>query len=115
MRLRLMIESNLERHETQQKHGGKLNVAMEIVNQVKASGGLFLKFHDGMWWISVSDEEAYQKVAHDFRTLRKSKSDAVASKSNNNNNANNSEAKRDNLATKDADQYGKKRVKSSSN
>jgi hypothetical protein len=71
LRLRLMMESNMDRFEAMStKRGDKMQLAMEMVDRVKSSGGHFLKTQNGMWTI-VSEDEACKKVAHDFRTLRK--------------------------------------------
>jgi hypothetical protein len=50
--------------------GEKHNITRKIVESVKRNSGTFLKREPDGWWVVVSDDEATEKVGHNFRTAR---------------------------------------------
>ena len=50
--------------------GEQNTITGKIVDEIKASSGHFLKKDRAGWWWPVSDKEAREKVAHNFRTAR---------------------------------------------
>lgn len=67
---RELVGASLERYEEGDRLV-KTRLAEEIVRRVKDSSGRFLKEKDGKW-LEVDNNTAREKVAHTFRTLRKS-------------------------------------------
>ena len=63
-----IVESYHERYEAAPK-GVKSELAMEIVKQIHAQGGRFLK-QDTAGWTAITDEAARSKVSHTFRNHR---------------------------------------------
>jgi hypothetical protein len=72
-RLRELVEANLERYE-QASRLEKTLLAETIVRNIKDTSGRFLKLDSGRagGWTEVNDEVARDKIAHAFRTQRKS-------------------------------------------
>ncbi|KAL3935386.1 MAG: hypothetical protein SGARI_002997 [Bacillariaceae sp.] len=73
-RLRELVEANLERYE-QASRLEKTLLAETIVRNIKDTSGRFLKLDSGTsggGWSEVNDEIARDKIAHAFRTQRKS-------------------------------------------
>jgi hypothetical protein len=74
-RLRELVEANLERYERATRLEKTL-LAETIVRNIKDTSGRFLKLDSGRGggWSEVNDEIARDKIAHAFRTQRKSQS-----------------------------------------
>ncbi|KAG7351261.1 hypothetical protein IV203_010621 [Nitzschia inconspicua] len=74
-RLRELVEANLGRYE-QASRLEKTLLAETIVRNIKDTSGRFLKLDSGRGggWTEVNDEIARDKIAHAFRTQRKSQS-----------------------------------------
>jgi len=72
-RLRELVEANLERYERASRLEKTL-LAETIVRNIKDTSGRFLKLDSGRGggWTEVNDETARDKIAHAFRTQRKS-------------------------------------------
>lgn len=74
-RLRDLVEANLGRYERASRLEKTL-LAETIVRNIKDTSGRFLKLDSGRGggWTEVNDEIARDKIAHAFRTQRKSQS-----------------------------------------
>jgi hypothetical protein len=73
-RLRDLVEANLDRYERASRLEKTL-MAETIVRNIKDTAGRFLKLESvshGGGWTEVNDEIARDKIAHAFRTQRKS-------------------------------------------
>eukprot|EP00529_Nitzschia_sp_RCC80_P009908 CAMPEP_0113501294 /NCGR_PEP_ID=MMETSP0014_2-20120614/32868_1 /TAXON_ID=2857 /ORGANISM="Nitzschia sp." /LENGTH=789 /DNA_ID=CAMNT_0000395853 /DNA_START=244 /DNA_END=2613 /DNA_ORIENTATION=- /assembly_acc=CAM_ASM_000159 len=73
-RLRELVEANLERYDRASRLEKTL-MAETIVRNIKDTSGRFLKLDNasqGGGWTEVNDEIARDKIAHAFRTQRKS-------------------------------------------
>lgn len=73
-RLRELVEANLDRYERASRLEKTL-MAETIVRNIKDTSGRFLKLDSasrGGGWTQVNDEVARDKIAHAFRTQRKS-------------------------------------------
>ena len=71
IRLRELVSDHMKQYDK----AGKLEkrtIAMEIIDRIKQSGGLFLKQDVGNQWSRVNDEAATLKVLATFRSYRQS-------------------------------------------
>ena len=68
--MNILLEERLEDFDAVDNEG-KFNVSSAIVNTVKERGGRFLRPDGAGSWEVVSDADARNKIAHDFRTIRK--------------------------------------------
>lgn len=68
LRYHLIVESFQDRYETASKLE-KTNISKEIVEEIKRSGGRFLK-QDKCGWVEIDDDDARYKVSHTFRNHR---------------------------------------------
>jgi hypothetical protein len=77
IQLRCMIEEDQHNYESTFKNLKK-GIVQGIVDEIKKSGGRFLKEEDTRFFV-VSDKVAFAKVSHNFRYLRglKSKPDCA--------------------------------------
>ena len=69
-RLRQLIADHIKHYDKSQR-GEKKDIALEIIGDIRQSGGLFLK-QDGSKWTRVNDNVARLKVTAAFRTYRQS-------------------------------------------
>jgi hypothetical protein len=70
VRYHFVIDTHIDQFESSSVRE-KTTMTREIVQEIKAAGGRFLKLDDA-GWVEVSDEDARKKVASAFRSKRKS-------------------------------------------
>ena len=72
LRLRFRLEELLQEYDRACREG-KGDIVIDLISDVKTRGGRFLKLRDdGGTWETVPDRIIRKKIAHDFRTVRKS-------------------------------------------
>ena len=79
LRFRQIVDGRREEYDSARK-SIKTQIAQSIVDEIKGSGGRFLKRHNekgggdsggkGGCWVVISDDEARYKVCHRFRNIR---------------------------------------------
>jgi hypothetical protein len=69
VRLRRLVDLHKEEYKMA-RVGEKHTITRKIVESVKSNSGRFLKRDPDGWWVLVSDDEATEKVSHNFRTAR---------------------------------------------
>lgn len=68
-KLRLILEANLAAY-SKGPRAGKKQVALAVIDEVKKSGGRFLRPTGGGGWEVADSDSVLKKVIHDFRTIR---------------------------------------------
>jgi len=67
---RFLIASQMDNYNNADSSFNKTLLSLQIISQVKESGGRFLKMKENYWYI-VNDEEVRKKVSSSFRNQRK--------------------------------------------
>mmetsp|Transcript_2964 Transcript_2964/g.8307 ORF Transcript_2964/g.8307 Transcript_2964/m.8307 type:complete len:581 (-) Transcript_2964:82-1824(-) len=63
-----MVEEAKPKHDRAKSRNEKTAICMEIVNEIRANGGRFLK-REGEYWVEVGSDIAREKCAQGFRNL----------------------------------------------